>query len=300
MLALLNRHWQQSAYLSVALTTLILGGGGLFSPSYGLAPYSSDALSQATSDHDSSTDLSRSSDLAFCQTALSAAFDPILNAPTFNSARWGVVVQPLNQSTPWYSRNANTLLIPASNIKLFTTAAALEITNGRSNAQFLSRLLDQIRIINLNSNNSQADSLLGSLGGQVAVRNALISLGIDPESYRQADGSGLSRSNLTQPAAIVSLLRAMHGNPEFYSSLPIAGRSGTLRNRFNGTAAQGQVFAKTGTLNGVRALSGYLEHPTHGTLVFSIVVNQPGQSGTVLVNTIDRLVLALMQLESCG
>jgi D-alanyl-D-alanine carboxypeptidase/D-alanyl-D-alanine-endopeptidase (penicillin-binding protein 4) len=298
MLPLLNRRWQRSAYLGAALTALLLTSGGLFSPSYGLD--SPDDLQQAAFSNLSAPALSQGSDLAFCQAALSAAFDPILNAPTFRSARWGVVVQPLDQATSWYSRNANTLLIPASNIKLFTTAAALEITNGRGNAQFLSRLLDQIRIINLNSNNSQADSLLGSLGGQVAVRNALIPLGIDPDAYRQADGSGLSRSNLTQPAAIVSLLRAMHGNSEFYRSLPVAGRSGTLRNRFNGTAAQGRVFAKTGTLNGVRALSGYLEHPTHGTLVFSIMVNQPGQSGTVLVNTIDRLVLALMQLESCG
>lgn len=298
MLSLLNRRWQRSAYLGAALTTLLLSGGSLFSPSYGLD--SPDNPQQSVSSDLSTPELSRGSDPAFCQAALSAAFDPILNAPTFNSARWGLVVEPLGQATPWYSRNANTLLIPASNIKLFTTAAALEITNGRGNPQFLSRLLDQIRIINLNSNNGQADSLLGSLGGQVAVRNALIPLGIDPDSYRQTDGSGLSRSNLTQPAAIVSLLRAMHGNPEFYRSLPVAGRSGTLRNRFTGTAAQGRVFAKTGTLNGVRALSGYLEHPTHGTLIFSIVVNQPGQSGTVLVNTIDRLVLALMQLESCG
>ena len=85
----------------------------------------------------------------------------------------------------------------------------------------------------------------------------------------------------------------------FYSSLPVAGVSGTLRHRFQNTSIQGQLRAKTGTLRGVRALSGFLNHPDYDMLIFSILVNQPNQSGEVLIGAIDEIVMRLSQLTSC-
>ena len=63
---------------------------------------------------------------------------------------------------------------------------------------------------------------------------------------------------------------------------------------------KGTVRAKTGTLRGVKALSGYLDHPEYGTLVFSIINNQPiNQSSTEVVKGIDDIVLQLSQLSNC-
>jgi serine-type D-Ala-D-Ala carboxypeptidase/endopeptidase (penicillin-binding protein 4) len=140
------------------------------------------------------------------------------------------------------------------------------------------------------------------MGGVQSVQVALSPLGIDPLGYRQVDGSGLSRSNLARPSTLVAVLRAMNNSDArdlFASSLPVAGYSGTLRNRFRGTPVEGRLRAKTGTLTGVRALSGYLEHSAYGTLLVSVVVNQPGQSGDVLLWGIDNVILQLTRLNPC-
>jgi D-alanyl-D-alanine carboxypeptidase/D-alanyl-D-alanine-endopeptidase (penicillin-binding protein 4) len=127
-------------------------------------------------------------------------------------------------------------------------------------------------------------------------------VGVDPNGYRLADGSGLSRNNVATPRALVTILKVMNDSPQrdiFYASLPVAGVSGTLQNRMRQTPAQGMVLAKTGTLSGVRALSGYMNHPDYGLLVFSIIANSPGQ-GQSLVQTIDKIVLQVSMSSSCN
>ena len=90
------------------------------------------------------------------------------------------------------------------------------------------------------------------------------------------------------------------GNDVFLASLPVAGISGTLKNRLRHTTAEGTVRAKTGTLRGVKALSGYIDHPEYGTLVFSIITNQPtNQSIYPVVVAIDEIVLHLSTLTNC-
>jgi serine-type D-Ala-D-Ala carboxypeptidase/endopeptidase (penicillin-binding protein 4) len=238
---------------------------------------------------------------AFCPEELTTRVDGIVSQSKFSSARWGIMMQPLGESTSLYSHNAENFVIPASNVKLLTTSAALHISHDRSPQELLN-LIPWIRLINLNSDNASADSLLRQIGGQQSVREALTSLGVNPSGYTQVDGSGLSRDNRAKPSAFVTLLQAMYVSNEgsqFYDSLPTAGIDGTLRNRFVNTPLVGRVHAKTGTLTGVRALSGYLENPYYGTIVFSIVVNQSGQSGDVLRQTIDQIVLEGGQVMPC-
>jgi serine-type D-Ala-D-Ala carboxypeptidase/endopeptidase (penicillin-binding protein 4) len=62
---------------------------------------------------------------------------------------------------------------------------------------------------------------------------------------------------------------------------------------------QGRVHAKTGTLQGVKALSGYLENANYGMIAFSIMVNQPEQSGQVLTQAIEQIVLQTAQVNRC-
>ncbi|MEC4894959.1 MAG: D-alanyl-D-alanine carboxypeptidase/D-alanyl-D-alanine-endopeptidase [Oscillatoria sp. PMC 1051.18] len=236
-----------------------------------------------------------------CPYFLEGEIKEIIDSSSFAGARWGILVESLESGETFYSYNANSQLIPASNTKLFTAAAALQRLD--NNAVIRSKSLKEwIGVTLLMSNNSYADVLLRYLGGAGAVKTALANLGVNPGGYRQVDGSGLSRQNAATPDAIVDTLKAMKnakGRDIFYSSLPVAGVSGTLRNRFRNTSVQGKVRAKTGTLTGVRALSGYLEHPQYGTIVFSIVANHPGSSGRSLISGIDRIVLDLNRLTPC-
>ncbi|HEY9747917.1 MAG TPA: D-alanyl-D-alanine carboxypeptidase, partial [Allocoleopsis sp.] len=101
----------------------------------------------------------------------------------------------------------------------------------------------------------------------------------------------------------VQTLQAIAQLPEaaiYRASLPVAGVSGTLQSRFRETPAQGRVQAKTGTLSGISALSGYLNPPNYPPLVFSIIVNHSNQPASTLRQTIDEIVLALTRLRACG
>jgi serine-type D-Ala-D-Ala carboxypeptidase/endopeptidase (penicillin-binding protein 4) len=86
----------------------------------------------------------------------------------------------------------------------------------------------------------------------------------------------------------------------FRNSLTIAGTNGTLKGRFTGTAVAGQLQAKTGTLTDAVALSGYLTPANYPPVVFSIMVNQTGQSTDTLRRAIDDMVLGLSRLRSCS
>jgi D-alanyl-D-alanine carboxypeptidase/D-alanyl-D-alanine-endopeptidase (penicillin-binding protein 4) len=90
------------------------------------------------------------------------------------------------------------------------------------------------------------------------------------------NGSGLSRRNRATPAAVGRFLRSMAGESAavasaFRDSLAVAGRTGTLAYRMRGTAAEGRCQAKTGTLNGVSALSGYCRAASNERFVFSLL-----------------------------
>jgi D-alanyl-D-alanine carboxypeptidase/D-alanyl-D-alanine-endopeptidase (penicillin-binding protein 4) len=110
------------------------------------------------------------------------------------------------------------------------------------------------------------------------AKQVLEALGVDVRGMVIADGSGLSRRNLVQPRQLASLLVAMWHSPHcevFVSGLPLAGESGTLRNRFKSGVARGRVRAKTGFISRVVCLSGYVPRPDPGAtpFVFSVMLN---------------------------
>ena len=110
----------------------------------------------------------------------------------------------------------------------------------------------------------------------VAEINRLIrSLGLDPSHYQIADGSGLSLYNYLTPQLLGYLLRYAYREQKLYQhllpTLPIAGEDGTLRKRMRGTPAEGNVQAKTGTVEGVSTLSGYCTAASGNRLCFSIM-----------------------------
>jgi len=179
-------------------------------------------------------------------------------------------------------------------------------------------LAQLVRETNRESNNLYAEVLLRLLGkvtdkvpqqqedtdeiGLKELKTALTQLGVNPNSYILADGSGLSRHNLISPEALVQTLRFMANSPAasiYRQSLPIAGESGTLKNRLNSTPNRVILQAKTGTLSGVSALSGYIEVPDYEPLVFSIIVNQSDLSAASMRSATDEIVLLLNRLRRC-
>jgi D-alanyl-D-alanine carboxypeptidase/D-alanyl-D-alanine-endopeptidase (penicillin-binding protein 4) len=83
----------------------------------------------------------------------------------------------------------------------------------------------------------------------------------------------------------------------FEASLPIAGRDGTLAARMKGTAAEGNVRAKSGTLANVRSLAGYVTGANGEPLVFAIVANNFGTMPEAAVAAIDAIAVKLAEFK---
>lgn len=116
------------------------------------------------------------------------------------------------------------------------------------------------------------------------------------------NGSGLSRRNRATPRAVGRYISAMALKPDntlanaFTSSLAVAGQSGTLASRMRGTAAEGRCRGKTGTLNGVSALSGYCRGPA-GRVVFSLLFG--GRVNTYSAQLAqDRIAAAIARVRT--
>lgn len=120
--------------------------------------------------------------------------------------------------------------------------------------------------------------------GLQGLRRFLERGGIPPAEVQIDDGSGLSRSSLVTPAALVQLLRLMDRHPQrdvFFGGLPIAGVDGTLRTRLRHTPAEGNLRGKTGSLRHVSTLSGSVTNAAGHRLNFALLLNayQPSPGG---------------------
>lgn len=142
-------------------------------------------------------------------------------------------------------------------------------------------LADDIKTINKISENLHADVLVRRLGGGVdgglaVIQTMLSKAGVPRTAYDFADGSGMSTYNRVAPRGMVKFLRwvaAQSWGAAWRASLPIGGIDGTLANRFKGSALEGHIFAKTGTLNASAALSGHMLAKSGRNLIFSIFAN---------------------------
>ncbi len=125
--------------------------------------------------------------------------------------------------------------------------------------------------------------------GAAVITRQLGEWGVDSTGVVVYDGSGLSRHDLVSPETMVKTLVAMMRDSTtfsvFYDALPIAGVDGTIRTRMAGTAAANNLRAKTGTIEFVRSLSGYVSTADDQLLVFSFLANH----FTVRVAQVTRL-----------
>jgi serine-type D-Ala-D-Ala carboxypeptidase/endopeptidase (penicillin-binding protein 4) len=137
------------------------------------------------------------------------------------------------------------------------------------------------------SQNQIAEILLKTLGlekagigsadsGRAVIERQLLAWGAQPDGFVIRDGSGLSRYDYLSPETIVRVLDKVRADTAFhvfYDALPIAGVDGSLRSRMRGTAAEGKVHAKTGSVANARSLSGYALTADGHTLIFSLLAN---------------------------
>jgi D-alanyl-D-alanine carboxypeptidase/D-alanyl-D-alanine-endopeptidase (penicillin-binding protein 4) len=167
-------------------------------------------------------------------------------------------------------------------------------------------LATTVRVTNKRSQNFYAESLAKLVGarrcgtgsweeGVRAISEFAVSTGIPAGSFEMADGSGMSRGNRFTPRHLTQLLRHMFFHPaslEFAQSLPYGGEdNGSWKRRLAAPPYRGNVFAKTGTLAGVSALSGYAKAVSGKTYAFSILLNRTAGDAR---GAQDRIVMALI------
>jgi serine-type D-Ala-D-Ala carboxypeptidase/endopeptidase (penicillin-binding protein 4) len=134
--------------------------------------------------------------------------------------------------------------------------------------------------------------------GAAAVRSILQAWSIDPAgALIQTDGSGLSRQNYITPETMLAILTHVERDPRlratFESTLPLAGRDGTLEYRMKGTIAEGNARAKTGSLTNVRSMAGFVKAADGDTLAFTIFANNYENSSAVINAASDAIVVRL-------
>jgi D-alanyl-D-alanine carboxypeptidase/D-alanyl-D-alanine-endopeptidase (penicillin-binding protein 4) len=170
---------------------------------------------------------------------------------------------------------------------------------------------EDITVINKTSQNLHAELLLRLLGkvhgddgtiaqGTRVVRQFLLGAGVKDTDFYIYDGSGMCPYNRIAPRAYTQLLsyvgRQSWGN-DFRETLPIAGVDGTLINRFTNSPVKQKLWAKTGTMTSVNALSGYLTATSGRLLVFSILVNGHRPGSEAELHAIDSIAEAIAAAE---
>jgi serine-type D-Ala-D-Ala carboxypeptidase/endopeptidase (penicillin-binding protein 4) len=171
-------------------------------------------------------------------------------------------------------------------------------------------LVRALEIINKQSQNLHAEMLLRTLGaefggigsdeaGLQVVRNFLVESGVQGGPINLRDGCGLSRENLMTPRFQTSLLLFLSTRPNFelfLNTLAVSGTDGTLRHRLGSQEMRGVIHAKTGTLNGVANLSGYMTTKSGHNLVFTIFTNNVRASMARVRKTIDEICSLFVNL----
>ena len=167
-----------------------------------------------------------------------------------------------------------------------------------------------LKRLNKVSSNFVAEQLIKTLGAEIKGQPGSFSNGIEVVedflhreigivrgSYVMKNGSGLNDANRFSASQINRLLRFMYQRfplaPEYLSSMGIAGKDGTLKNRFEGSEAAGRLRGKTGTLENVAALSGYVQSIGGEKFVFAVLVNDYLGRSVSVVQALDAMGAAM-------
>ncbi|HTF05073.1 MAG TPA: D-alanyl-D-alanine carboxypeptidase/D-alanyl-D-alanine-endopeptidase, partial [Bacteroidia bacterium] len=197
-------------------------------------------------------------------------------------------------------------LIRLNGLKLASEGGRKVITSNSS-----ASLSDLVYHTNQISQNFYAETILRAIGhrekgygstfgGVGAVYAFWKNHGVDLQGLFMVDGSGLSRHNTITTLQLVSMLKVLAKDsvvfPSFYRSLPIAGESGTIRKLADGTAAEGNLRAKSGTMSRVRAYAGYVDTKSGQRLAFAMIGNNTQWDATQMRDKFEKLFILMAEL----
>ncbi len=163
---------------------------------------------------------------------------------------------------------------------------------------------------NYESVNLYCESLIRALGAQENAANSLSSgierikdywknKGLNIDGWFLMDGSGLSARNGITALQMAKILQLGATEREsfkaFYSTIPVGGKSGTVQSLFQNTAAAGNIRLKSGSIERVRAYTGYARTKDGGILAFSFLVNNYTGSGRTLRNKMEQVMVKLCE-----
>ncbi len=168
-------------------------------------------------------------------------------------------------------------------------------------------LVEALRVVDKESQNLHAEIMLrevarhaGSIGSRASgleeLKLFLAEAGVAQKQYHFEDGSGLSRLNLITPASVSKLLAYMYESKQreaWVSLLPVSGEDGSLKKRFQ-QSGHGAIHAKTGSLNHVTALSGYMLPRAGKAYSFSILVNNFNGPASEVRAVLDKIAVLVM------
>ena len=169
-------------------------------------------------------------------------------------------------------------------------------------------LAEIVKRTNLQSVNLYCEAMLRAIGlarkqqgspdtGLEVVRDYWRNKGLDMDGVFLEDGSGLSPHNAVNSHFMADLMSKIYQDKALYevinASLPVAGKSGGLKNMLNGTAAEGKLRAKTGTLNRVRSFTGYAPDRNGRLVAFCIIVNNYTGSCSAIRDKMEKLMKAI-------
>jgi len=169
-----------------------------------------------------------------------------------------------------------------------------------------------VKRTNIKSVNLYAEALLRAIGleydqkgdtqtGLKAIEQYWTSRGVDFSGVQLYDGSGMAPRNALPANCFTQILSLVYKDDrlreDFLQSLPMAGRSGGLRNRLKNTKAEGRLMAKSGSLEQVRAYSGYVQARNGKWLAFSIMLNNYDGKGSVATKKLMSLMQGLAELH---
>ncbi len=169
-------------------------------------------------------------------------------------------------------------------------------------------LINDAAFLMKQSQNLHAEIMLRRLGlvtgggsaedGLAIVEAMLTEAGAPRWAWDLYDGSGMSTYNRMTPRLVANFLRWASQKPwgqAFRDTFPIGGVDGTLRRRFTGTSLEGRIFAKTGTLMGTNALSGFMLTKSGQTLIFSSYANDRSSKAESAIAALDATLVSISE-----
>ncbi|MEM8523845.1 MAG: D-alanyl-D-alanine carboxypeptidase/D-alanyl-D-alanine-endopeptidase [Bacteroidota bacterium] len=133
-------------------------------------------------------------------------------------------------------------------------------------------------------------------GGIEAIEDYWEAQGLNISGLFLSDGSGLSPRNGITPSQLAGIMRLVARDRAlfntFYTTLPIGGQSGTIKYLFKGTAAAGNVRAKSGSIGRVRSYTGYAKTSSGKLLAFAVIANNYKGSSRTIRRELEKLIIS--------